>query len=398
MGSGFAVKPGATSGYDFSSASTKDSTSTRDSPHDVGEAWIDHGSRCDGQAGKEAGCFLDDNQRMRLVIEFRELVGMARSNYHTALTHLRMDKLVEKEEDLHWAVAFALDLAGAHVVSALTTALKHRSAGLAKAASLGQRDLSKVKSMLARVTPGQIDAIGKQGFDLGKTAGKKVGKNAQNKGALDDKSATLGFLSTLQNTCDRAFLDFARSASANADDAELIVLWVGMQPEHHAPDIYKDALDSKIDRFKKSGVPDIGEGVGKDGDGLITREKRVVYVQDMHGKKVPWYQNGDQGMFGGQQLVPRHEYLERPVPEEFREIAVARSEAVWGRTPIIDDGYSKTFHKESPHEPTTGVEAAMQAFSHYTDPHPKPAPMAFAGATSVPLEPLPSVFDSRRKL
>lgn len=31
--------------------------------------------------------------------------------------------------------------------------------------------------------------------------------------------------------------------------------------------------------------------------------------------------------------------IRRPVPEEFRDVAIARSEAVWGEIQTIDDGY-----------------------------------------------------------
>lgn len=391
------MKPGATTANDFARAAPKEHASPKHGTYEVGEAFIDRGGRalCHGRKD-QPGCFLDDDQRGTLIADFRELVGIARENYHTALTSLRMDKLVEKEEDLHWVVALALDLAGAHVLSMVTTALKRKSAGLARVATLGERDLSKAELMLSRVSSGQVDGLSKAAFARGDASLKKAGKQAQNRQALDAKDATVAYIDQLHNSCDAAFLGFARHTSATADDAELVVMWLGMDPSLHTPGAYKTALAAKIERFKKSGVPEIGEGVVNDIARGVGREKRVVYVQDMHGHKVPWYQNGDQDLFGVGDLVPRKEVLDGPVPDEFRDIAVARSEAVWGKTPVIDDGYSKTFHKEAPHEPTSVIEATMQAFSHYTDPS-APLPGNSALANGAPLQFSPMTFDPSRK-
>ena len=122
---GFEMRPGATTPRDFARAPAQPHDPTRSSGYEVGEPWIDQGGHglCHGRAGRP-GCFLEDDQRAALITDLQQNVIIAAKNYQNALLSLRMDKLVEKEDDLSWVLMLALDLVGQHALATLTNVLR----------------------------------------------------------------------------------------------------------------------------------------------------------------------------------------------------------------------------------------------------------------------------------
>lgn len=105
---------------------------------EIGEQFIDHGALCDGKDQNTAGCFLKDDQRKRLIGKFESRVLVAQGNYQHALAELRVDELMKKDDDLHWVLSLALDVAGAHILGVAARALKGvKAGGLAKLTEAG---------------------------------------------------------------------------------------------------------------------------------------------------------------------------------------------------------------------------------------------------------------------
>ena len=92
--------------------------------YDLGVHFLDHGAVCDGKDENTTGCFLRDGQRLRLINDFMILVVNAMGNYKDALTDLRIEELLKEDDDLHWVVSLALDVAGAHFLGVAAKALK----------------------------------------------------------------------------------------------------------------------------------------------------------------------------------------------------------------------------------------------------------------------------------
>src|SRR6185503_2394578 len=104
--------------------------------------------------------------------------------------------------------------------------------------------------------------------------------------------------------------------------------------------------------------------------------------------------------------------LERPVPDEFADIAIERSEVEWGPIKTIDDGFVQQLRANG-HDvkamrkvlasqpassgsrlPTNSIDAFMQAFERQRDaPKPPPPNSVFAAKPMSPLYPPGSVFD-----
>jgi hypothetical protein len=343
---------------------------------EVGNQWIDHGASCDGKDQNTQGCFLADAQRMRLIIEFKNRVQTAQTNYKLALTDLRVDKLMQKDDDLNWVLGLALDVVGAHFLSVALTALKNvRATGLRKLEALaleagnrGQYESDawavRAENVLNMITPNSIQSYTTTGFGLAKTSGRKGVQKMMNKEQATLKAASLSYIDQLTDSCDLGFQQFADHAAGFSNDAELVVLLDGMEPANHAVSAYKAELGAKVARFEKSGVNDIGRQQQRESEFHetdILRDTRCIWVRDIDGQgKTLWYQaqegNFDPAIIESQN--PRsdqfrkeavHQFgpedptgparLKRIVPEEFREGALAKSEQTWGMTPTIQNPY-----------------------------------------------------------
>jgi len=337
--------------------------------YELGDQHIDHGAVCDGKDDSTAGCFLADEQRERLIDKFERRVIVAQMNYKFALADLRVDELMKKDDDLHWVVSLALDVAGAHILGVAVKALKNAKASgladlgdMALRAMAGDGGLSRGENLLASITDKNIDSVTKTGFDLGK---KKLSKGVQSAFNVDDasdKATSLSFIEQLQNSCDAGFAAFSDHATGYANDAELVVLFEGMVDSNHSQGAYKAELSEKLARYKKSGVTDIGHKYARDRetDTSVYRDTRVIWIKNtpQHGKTL-YYQSqdgysdpsvsrpGDPGTewmpdypkgpraFGPR--APRETpQLGRRVPEELIEAALARSEQIWGAPETID--------------------------------------------------------------
>jgi hypothetical protein len=352
--------------------------------YEVGDEYVDRDGVCEGKSDSVAGCFLTDRKRDKLINKLLSYVQTAQTNYKAALLELKVEELVKKEEDLHWVLSLALDLAGLHLAAVLGRALKNVQAlGAAKLTDLqileaasGQFSdkswISRADQLIARVTPARIDAVTKAGMTAAAGGIKKATHVGVNVATETARSVTISYINQLRDTCDVAFDRFVSHVAATTADAELVVVFEGMKPENHSIGAYKASLKDKIDRFRKSGVLGIGrrEAPADDYGGKLMRDTRVVYVQDIIGNKSLWYQHQDgksgsssgyvgpgDPMFEGldpnnakhkaawSKFGPRDAAaaeLDRPVPEEFREIALQHSEARWGATITVDDGHVAT--------------------------------------------------------
>lgn len=335
---------------------------------EVGDQWIDHGAVCDGKDDKTPGCFLADTQRGRLIIDFKDRVETASANYKIALVELKLAELMKKDDDVSWVLSLALDLVGAHLVKvAAKAAVGLKASGINKLASAmdgayvsDQSWRSRTEAIIQSIDDKAIEGNVKSLFDPAKKAGIGAFKSAVNSDAKTKKAAVLAYIDQLKDQCDIGFQTFSSNAAGQSSDAELVVLWEGLDRVHHTVGTYKAALGEKLARFKKSGVTELGRQRTKDRQfhrADVLRDKRVVWIQES-GKKTLHYQSqegdynpstirrGDPGSEGiyGDDGKPR-EFGARdprekvqtggPVPDEFAEVAIARSEQIWGPTPLV---------------------------------------------------------------
>src|SRR5690606_5957129 len=95
-------------------------------------------------------------------------VSDAQTNYKQAILELKVEELVKKDEDLSLALSLVLDLAGAHLIATVGTAIKAlQSRGMNTLAELSVRNMmaglddnkwaQRAGRALAAVTPTRVD-------------------------------------------------------------------------------------------------------------------------------------------------------------------------------------------------------------------------------------------------
>lgn len=311
----------------------------------TGNTWIDNGAACDTKSGD--GCFLIASQRMRLMVELGERVMAAQTNYKLALVELRVDQLMKKEDDMNWVLGLALDVVGAHILRVGLDVLKNaRAAGLDHLSTMVESKMAHAADgVLHAVSDEKIGEYATKAFGHVQKAAEKGGDKAANRDLESDKEKSVSYGDELIEQCDAAFQRFLSSARATSNDAELLVLHDEMDAANHTVGSYKEELGKKISRFTKSGVDEIGSRHTADRQAQryeVTLNTRVVWVRDpIGGGKTLWYQSSQDAVinkvpktFEPESAVGQNE-LERRVPDEFKEAAIAKSEARWGPTQTI---------------------------------------------------------------
>ena len=91
----------------------------------LGNAYGDHGAKCDGKGQQTPGCFMTDDARKRYFDLFGFLVGGARENFKNACTGLQVKEFLKKEEELDWFTSLVLDFASTFLIGAAAKGLKY---------------------------------------------------------------------------------------------------------------------------------------------------------------------------------------------------------------------------------------------------------------------------------
>lgn len=317
------------------------------------------------------GCFLDDPARVDYFVKLTHLVGQAQTNFKDAVLAHRMKEMMNKEDDLDWLAGLIIEVASTYLGSAIGKALKKvRALGaetmfarsMAFAGEAQAHTFQRADALLRGVSDSRIDSWTKASFDPLKKGAQAAARSLQNTGSREQSSDIDAFLTGLTDSADLGYTAFLDQLKSAATDSELAVVLAGMQPQFHFTRLYEEALHSKLDRYKKSRVRDIGRKFTKDDNRVTTvaRETRVVWVKNpgTPGKRLyfQYQQGGIQSLTPGgddpgRSWVPSWVEDKMPsqfgaghgetqfgseVPHEFAELALARSEALYGMTPVID--------------------------------------------------------------
>jgi hypothetical protein len=354
-------------------------------PGATGDEYVDQGPY------KGPDSFLTDGQRQRLTSAFQQRVLAAEGNYQHAAIDVRVDKLLEKDEDLNWMASMLIDLAFGFVVGQVAKAL------------ISVRDVKSahVKQLIEDHIPGfgvndatpklnlrerAYQAIGKVSDDhikgaLGAAAGigktQATGQLAKARSGESDRKESIAYLDQLRDAASLAYQKMREVPPATATDAELILLFDSMDAQHHLISQYKLALQEKLARFEASKVTKIGrewayrntyDDDGRRIHGGEPRVKRDVWVewhtfesgsppvlvfQHQDGRDNPDSIEADEpGVMTNGELATGHKVrkLRSPyedpqggisndpksiyvVPDEFRETAILRHQQMWGTVP-----------------------------------------------------------------
>lgn len=347
----------------------------------IGNQFVDNGAAC-AQSGATGNCFLNPDQRGRLVDKFGERVLAAEIQYVAALEELRVDELLKKDPEggSIW-LDLILEVIVAVTIPALGRAMTALRSGTANAvweyAKTDLQTAGRIASTLrSDAGKASIDSFIKAAVTKGKTAASGFVKDhSQAKvEAHDKKQANVGFLSILTDQAAQIYQDIRENAPAGADDGMLAVLFQAFDAAMgHTKSVYKAEVQAKLARFEKSNVGEIGV-MGRDGRGLDDKvpsfaktssagvheqlaETRVFRVNTPIGPRLALYRRDYYEIpktvsvsetFGTSQRpmspleiaqaevenAQRGYTFVRYVPLEFESVALAMHRAQWGSEPL----------------------------------------------------------------
>lgn len=349
----------------------------------IGNQFVDNGALC-AQQGATGNCFLDPDQRDRLVDKFGERVLAAQIQYVAALGEMRVDELLRKDPEggSIW-VDLILEVIVAVTIPALGRAMSMLRTGAAQgvwnvAGNVSPLTAGRIATTLrSDAGKASIDNFIKAAVTKGKTAAIGFVKDhSQAKvEAHDKKQANVGFIDVLTHQSAGIYQDIRENAPAGADDGMLAVLFQAFDwSMGHTKDEYKAQLQAKLARFEKSGVGDIGV-TGRDSRGLggekvpsfaktsatgvheLSAETRVFRVMTPIGPRMALYRRDYYEIpkttyvsdtIGGHERpkspleiaeaevenAKRDYTFVRYVPPEFESVAVAMHRSQWGSEPI----------------------------------------------------------------
>ncbi len=329
---------------------------------DTGVAYADKGAKCETDA-QAPGCFMSDGQRTRYDLLITKRIESAQRNLQLALVDIKIDKLMEKDDDIPWVLGLVLDIASGYIAGTVAKELiKLKSVPVTDAAAFGFEetpDVSALGKAMGRVSDSSITSLTKKGFDLAGKQTKKALKEERNEAAKTEKAASLSYIEQLKIQYDVAFDKFTTNILANADDAQRVVIYNGLDPTLHGEPIYKAALEAKIARYNKAGIGDIGRKFDmSQRPGMshfapeVYKNKRCAWLVNPDGSKKLWFYSVTSTKKENPWAGGRNPTLEE-VPDEFTEAALALSEQKWGETPEFENPASVfarmgNLHKEKP--------------------------------------------------
>jgi len=382
----------------------------------IGDPYIEGRSHC--AAGTEGGCFLAPEQRGLLVAAYQQEVIVAQQQYSQALSEIKLERLIKKDEELPMLLGLMLDVLGTQLLSGLTMAFKMLQAGDEKTVVTGiewlkqlqttehqePRDKPSIRSFIQGVNETSVGFILKAGIDETKKSVKKPSPS-------NEKAQALSYIDRLQETAVIAWEHQRQDPPGYATDADMIVLYHSFKARMgHSTPRYKAALEEKIQRYLASPVSKIGRAKaykGKDANvtdvgfgGMTTRDTKVVWVVTK-GHALPqlyYYKldaspnqndhtmaNLDVPMIEGYPAEGRFK-INTPVEPEFVDTAISRHQEVWGSAPetkLVDPALVPHFR------PARSVNDLNQYVPVNTPPksEPKSEPKPIDVPPSLKLEP-----------
>jgi hypothetical protein len=299
----------------------------------MGDEMVGHDLRKPGKATLVTGMHRHRPPREELPDRIQD----AYFNYKEAILAVRMETVLEKDDDLPWVAGLVLDVIGKHVGGVVEKLLK---------APEGQT-AAPILAVVQGTAKAALDASKK-----GTTAELRLATSAAARNKREEK---LDYLKVL---ADEVFVSFAalREDLSAGSDEEVAAAHTAFEAKYHTPSIYEAALRAKLAAFARSGVSTIGRQLAMRGSNRVERDTRVVWLTWKSGTRAPLLaferQDGSHTNDPSREIKnqdprfgPAHALTDAPelgdfVPEEFVSTAIDRHVAVWGEPPgrrEIDD-------------------------------------------------------------
>jgi hypothetical protein len=323
------------------------------------------------------GCTLSDRDRATVIHEFSDNVRAVETNYKDALIRAEVAELLAKDSEPDF------------LTSVLATVATATVAGIAAKVVVGlQRAVIERAMVSGHTIKKGVEKISHVAKD------KLVARARDTSREVDTKAEVTRYVSWLMDSATESFTALRVNGPMMFRDAELTKLCKAFDPTHYPAELLLQAVKDKLQRFKHSGVSTIGRKHGerelsKDStphelpvDGMpwtqsrpqtvpemamnavgiqptreVVRDTRVawhVYKSGFPSQLVFEHVDGDDSIWG---VLKEHEQKGHRrfgdldaisgevewgnvVPDEFRDVAIARHRQAWGENPpnvFVDD-------------------------------------------------------------
>jgi hypothetical protein len=226
----------------------------------INDRYVDQGPT---HAGKGDDIF-SAGQRGRLINAFQQRTLAADSAFKTALTQIRVDKLIEKPADMSWVLNLALMAIGSWsgtVIKQVMTSMA--SQGADALLVYLEKDLSdrmtKLSTGLYRGILAASEAFPKKTSIASKTIANSITGARKWESKMASK-ADVDFLDLLGSQTAVMFQQIRETAMLGLSDAELLGLHEAWDVQRNSVGDYKQQITDLIGEYKKSDIKSLGRG------------------------------------------------------------------------------------------------------------------------------------------
>jgi hypothetical protein len=251
---------------------------------------VDKGTACERHPEKE-DCWLDKDQRTRLIGDLGDVVGDAMANFHAAIGKVRTELLTTTGQNHSVWITVATILLGAEgALGLFSGSLLAFQAGAKEAVKNGTaltvglgyelpasfaRGIANINPRFITNTISQVNRNFKT--KLSAAAHRPAGVSKENAAAADFCSIFEEHLSPLAQ-------HIREVVPVKLDDFELSAMVASYKdPTYHSVAAYEEVVRKVVQRFKDQHLADIGDGLSNGTDKMS--DKKAVIVLGKNGAK-----------------------------------------------------------------------------------------------------------------
>jgi len=235
-----------------------------------GAGAIDYGTNPTGP-----GFFLSPQQRSNLFALWIGRLAEASKNCTAALSELRTDELLRKEQDLSVMAVVVIDVIAFVGGNALKAAVAWMKAVDENALlDAGIRATPSILQVVRSTPDAALAEAQKQILSFGKQRTSATVKGEANADVKSDKAQKIDIISVLRRQVESSFQDIRENLpNVTTTDAQMLQMWRGydVNKGHHVDD-YKAVMADKLKRLKATRLHHMGHG---DLDGRKSIDERI---------------------------------------------------------------------------------------------------------------------------
>jgi protein-tyrosine-phosphatase len=240
---------------------------------------VDKGTVCERHPEKK-DCWLDKDDRTRLLLSLETVVGAAMDNFHAAIQNVRTDLLTMTGTQGSWGLIAEIifGTASSGIVMLLSKSLSAFAAEAAAGKALigdGYEIPTTIASAIGKLRPTHITKMLIQASKGVRTALKNAAHKP--KGVSKEDAAAADFCTIVEEGISPLVTHLVLDAPTKLDDFEIAAMVASYQdPTYHSIAAYETVMRDLVDRFKEQRLVEIGDGLSNGTDQMSDTKAVMV--------------------------------------------------------------------------------------------------------------------------